>query len=206
VSTSATGSSRRQYEACVAPLARATVLFAASAAVAEAAFGAALLLRGPDDSTALTWTSRLQRPDRHTPSLTAHPWWPGHDAVSLLEDAYPTLLAEFEAAEARKGGAAAAASAYLRRRADAFVAKPKEGWGRMTANCSSAPATCSLVRRLQPARGYTHPWSLRRTSVLTTPGPSFEPHYYPWSRLRTAPSHGPPRVLTIPGPRTVVMV
>lgn len=148
-------STRREYAACIAPLARATVLFAATPSEADVAFDQALLLLGPDGRPALSWTSRLQLPEHHTPSLVANPWWAGHPAVEMLEAAYPEILAEFDSdprAQAGRagGGDEAAATSYIRRRVDAFVATPTVGWGRVTANCTSAPVTCAMVKRLQP--------------------------------------------------------
>jgi hypothetical protein len=57
-----TGDLRRQHEACLAPIARGTIQFAASVADAEAAFGRAVRFPGPGGGAALSWTTRWQLP------------------------------------------------------------------------------------------------------------------------------------------------
>merc|ERR1712166_926628 len=106
------------YEACIAPIARGTIRFAAGKAEADAAFGLALQLAGVITAApALSWTSRLQLPDHHTTGLAAKPWWPQLAAVAALESSSEMLLAEFERVFAAEGGA----DAFARRRADSWI-------------------------------------------------------------------------------------
>lgn len=84
------------YASCLAPHARGTILFASTPAKAEAAFGRAMQLNWPQGGPALTWTTRWQLPDIHTPGLLAQPWWPHHPAAAQLEASFQQVLAEFE--------------------------------------------------------------------------------------------------------------
>jgi hypothetical protein len=72
----------RVHVACLAPIARGTVMFAASPAEADAAFARAVQVPGQVSPRALSWTTRWQLPDRHTPGLKAQPWWSELAAVS----------------------------------------------------------------------------------------------------------------------------
>ena len=137
----------REYEACVAPLARGLILFAAGPIEAEAAFKEVMQLSGPGGVAALSWTSRLQLPDRHSAGLLAHPWWTDLPAVASLEAAFPYLLEEFEAAQMLL--AYAARDVFTRRRENMWVAVPKTGWGRRVVNCTTATATCKLIQQAQ---------------------------------------------------------
>ena len=85
---------RAVYARCLAPHARGTIAFAASPAEADRAFAAATSLTLPQGGAALTWTSRWQLPDHHTPGLTARPWWDAHPAVAALESHYGAALAD----------------------------------------------------------------------------------------------------------------
>ena len=115
----------REYEKCVAPLARGTVLFAGSPEAAEAAFGVALGLRRPGSGrSALSWVTRWQLPDQHTPGLVARAWWPDHPAAAALEAEFGTIRAEFEALLAQSSP-----TQFTRRRADAWIPRPRDGWG-----------------------------------------------------------------------------
>ena len=145
--------SRRQwhYEACIAPIARGTIQFAAGKAEADAAFDLALQLAGVTAvAPALSWTSRLQLPDHHTAGLAAKPWWPQLAAVAALETSSKMLLAEFKRVFATEGGG----DAFARRRADSWIADPQLGWGMLPivreGRCI-APQTCSFVQQLRSA-------------------------------------------------------
>eukprot|EP00316_Scyphosphaera_apsteinii_P016241 CAMPEP_0119330280 /NCGR_PEP_ID=MMETSP1333-20130426/77908_1 /TAXON_ID=418940 /ORGANISM="Scyphosphaera apsteinii, Strain RCC1455" /LENGTH=388 /DNA_ID=CAMNT_0007339637 /DNA_START=128 /DNA_END=1294 /DNA_ORIENTATION=- len=146
----------RGFESCVAPLARGTILFAADPAAANAAFAAALQLSAPDGSAALSWTSRWQLPDHHLPGLRAQPFWRNHPAVETLEAAFTEILAEFEAIMDKNGGDKAADSTFSRRRADAWIATPRDGWGMLPLETATADkrgciakVACKVVRKLQ---------------------------------------------------------
>jgi len=137
------------YEGCIAPIARGTIQYAPGADAADAAFQRALKLATPP----LTWTNRLQLPDRHTPGLRAAPWWPQLTAVKALEDASQELLAEFEQVLSEVGG-----DVFKPRRADAWIAEPKAGWGMLSLTRGkqqqcSAPYTCRFLQQLRAETG-----------------------------------------------------
>lgn len=120
----------RDFASCQAPHARGMILFAPSPADAEAAFEAALLWTRPSDgSRALTWTTRWQLPDRHVSGLRASAWWPSHPAVAMLEAAFPTIVAEYEQLLESQPSVADGQATFGRRRSDAWIAAPREGWG-----------------------------------------------------------------------------
>jgi aspartate beta-hydroxylase len=164
---------KKQYQKCIAPIARGTILFAPTEVEADAAFAKALLLNGPfdGDESILTWTSRWQLPDHHIPGLKAMPWWMDHPAIAVLEAKFEMLAAEFlEALQweaqfrevlsstGQLDKEANAATGFTRRRADAWIPKPKNGWGMLplivngkeegSKRCIS-PGTCALVRQLR---------------------------------------------------------
>ena len=108
----------------------------------------ALALRGPDGGPALSWTTQLQLPDRHYPGLRAQPLWADLPAAAMLEADFVALAAEFAAVLAAVGGV----DAFGRRRADAWIPNPRDGWGMLALepHCTTAaPATCALVRLLR---------------------------------------------------------
>lgn len=148
--------SRTRYAACIAPHARGTILFAASPSDADAAFEAARRLHSPGSGgPVLSWTTRWQLPDRHTAGLSAHPWWDEHPAVRLLEASFTALLNEYDKLARIDTGS------FARRRADSWIAKPKDGWAMLPleggsvsaedaqARCAAAKATCALLSALR---------------------------------------------------------
>jgi hypothetical protein len=140
---------RRQHEACLAPIARGMVLFAKSAAERDAAFASATARRNADGSPVLRWTTRWQMPDRYVPGLRSQPWWPELTAAATLSAEAEILSQEFAAVLASLDGAAA--GAFTRRRADAWIPLPREGWGMLplAAHCADAKRTCELVETLR---------------------------------------------------------
>ena len=149
------------YASCLAPHARGTILFAPTESEAEANFERAIALTTPQGAPALTWTTRWQLPDRHTPGLAASAWWAEHPAVRSLEDAYPKLLDEFDALRRQPTEGGGRGGGFSRRRSDAWIAQPREGWSmrplwsaREGASAGEAgrciaPVACALVRELR---------------------------------------------------------
>ena len=155
---------RKNYQKCLAPIARGTIIFASGEAEAAAAFFDAKLLPGPfGEGTALTWTSRWQLPDHHVPGLKAQPWWMELPAVASLEAQFDALAIEFQQVLSSVGGEQmATAMLFQRRRADAWIAQPKEGWGMMPLTVPEkdktsdkkrcvAPVACELVKQIRKA-------------------------------------------------------
>lgn len=142
------GDRQRQQEACMAPIARGMVLYAASAAEREAAFASATTAwQNADGSPVLRWKTRWQMPDRYVPGLRAQPWWPDLPAVTALKAEAQLLSQEFSAVLASVGGA----EGFQSRRTDAWIPLPREGWGMLplAAHCTDAKRTCELVEELR---------------------------------------------------------
>ncbi|CAK0835149.1 unnamed protein product [Prorocentrum cordatum] len=98
------------------------------------------------------WTTRWQLPDRHVPGLRAQPWWPELPAAARLEALAGVLAGELEAALAQAGGP----GAFERRRADAWIPEPRDGWGMLPVGarqCAVAPRTCQALRELRGGAG-----------------------------------------------------
>eukprot|EP01043_Picozoa_sp_COSAG02_P026023 COSAG02_NODE_1485_length_12370_cov_6.022144_7_plen_551_part_00 len=139
---------RRQQEACIAPIARGMVLYAASAAERDAAFvSATTAWRNADSSPVLRWKTRWQMPDHFVPGLRAQPWWPDLPAATALKAEAQVLSREFSTVLASVGGAAG----FQSRRTDAWIPLPRKGWGMLplAAHCMDAKRTCELVEELR---------------------------------------------------------
>ena len=138
---------RRQYESCLAPIARGMVLYAASPVERDAAFASATALRNADGSPVLPWKTRWQMPDHYVAGLHAKPWWSELPAASALRAEAALLSREFSAVLASVGGA----DGFKTRRADAWIPLPRDGWGMLplAAHCADAKRTCELVEELR---------------------------------------------------------
>ncbi len=144
------------YARCIAPIARGTVLFAGSVAAAEAAFERARAIEtpasivGPASATVLSWSNRLQLPDRHDPALLARPWWTStelSEVYAAIAASATMLQREFEAVFEAVGGS----DGFAARRADSWLPEPSDGWGRvpLAPQCDGAAAeTCQLIDAL----------------------------------------------------------
>jgi len=143
----------RQHEACLAPIARGLVMFAAGPAEAEAAFKNAVEHRSTTSGLqVLTWTTRWQMPDRHVPGLRAQMWWPELEAVEVLRANSAMLSREFALLLAEgEGGPDHIVNKFNRRRADSWIPVPRDGWGmvQLESCCTVAAATCDLVRKIR---------------------------------------------------------
>lgn len=138
---------RRQHEACIAPIARGMVLYAASPAERDAAFARATARQNSDGSPVLRWKSRWQMPDHYVAGLRDQPWWPELPAASALRAEAELLSQEFLMVLASVGGT----DGFQRRRADAWIPVPRKGWGMLplAAHCADAKRTCELVEQLR---------------------------------------------------------
>jgi hypothetical protein len=137
---------RRQHEACLAPIARGLILFAANPATAEAAFAKVVKRQNTNGSPILTWTTRWQMPDRHVPGLRAQMWWSELEAADALQANAATLSTEFASVLDVSG-----IEKFHRRRADSWIPVPRDGWGmiHLEEYCFVAADTCALVRKIR---------------------------------------------------------
>ena len=139
---------REAHQACLAPIARGMVMFAAGPAEAEGAFASALRRKHTDGLSVLSWTTRWQMPDRHLPGLRSQPWWPELPAAAELQRNAAVLSREFELVLAE---VATGTDHFRRRRADGWIPVPREGWGMLPLEpyCYLAVETCALVSALR---------------------------------------------------------
>eukprot|EP01052_Picozoa_sp_SAG31_P047835 SAG31_NODE_9746_length_1234_cov_0.978855_1_plen_287_part_00 len=147
------GSIRRQYSACLAPIARGVVLFSEPPSPSAAAFARVRRLTNPAGEPALSWTTRWQLPDHHREGLSARPFWPESElpAATKIAGHRAILEAEFQAVLAAAGGV----SAFTVRHADAWIPDPHRGWGMvdLAPYCADlAKETCILVRSLRQSK------------------------------------------------------